>query len=421
MPTDNELFSSSSALKEDKKKKKKKKKKRKKYDDDNNNNVKNNNNMSVKKFEKMGLKEDLLRGIFAFGFRKPSAIQQRAIVPIMSGRDVIAQSQSGTGKTAVMCIGSLQNMNERKRNVQVIILSPTRELAEQTTAVMNGIGDLMNVKCHACIGGKQIGSDTKALQKGVHVVSGTPGRLLDMIRRRLLDTKNIKMMVVDEADEMLQKGLKEQIYDIYRNVPRGLQIVLISATMPKDVLEMTDEFMEKPISILVKQENVSLTGISQFYIAVGKEEWKFDTLCDIYDMANVTQTVIFVNTRKKVEWLSKQLKDNNFLVSSIHGKMPQKERDKITSEFRSGKSRVLIATDIWGRGIDVQQVSLVVCYDLPSNLELYIHRIGRSGRFGRKGVAINFVKNDEIKLLESIERHYSIDIKEMPSNITDYL
>ena len=191
--------------------------------------------------------------------------------------------------------------------------------------------------------------------------------------------------------------------------------------MPKDVLEMTDEFMEKPISILVKQENVSLTGISQFYIAVGKEEWKFDTLCDIYDMANVTQTVIFVNTRKKVEWLSKQLKDNNFLVSSIHGKMPQKERDKITSEFRSGKSRVLIATDIWGRGIDVQQVSLVVCYDLPSNLELYIHRIGRSGRFGRKGVAINFVKNDEIKLLESIERHYSIDIKEMPSNITDYL
>ena len=400
--------------KEKKKKKKKHKKSRSKEGVD-------GGSRSVKKFEKMGLKEDLLRGIYAFGFRKPSAIQQRAIIPIMSGRDVIAQSQSGTGKTAVMCIGSLQNMNEKQRQTQVIILSPTRELAEQTAAVMNGLGDLLNVKCHACVGGKLVGSDIKALKRGAHVVSGTPGRLLDMIRRRILEVKHIKMMVVDEADEMLQKGLKEQIYDIYRNVPKGLQIVLISATMPKDVLEMTEEFMKNPLSILVKQENVSLSGISQFYIAVGKEEWKFDTLCDIYGMANVTQTVIFVNTRKKVEWLSKQLKDNNFLVSAIHGKMAQKERDRITSEFRAGKSRVLIATDIWGRGIDVQQVSLVVCYDLPSNLELYIHRIGRSGRFGRKGVAVNFVKDDEIRLLESIERHYSIDIKEMPSNISDYL
>ena len=375
----------------------------------------------VDRFEGMGLKEDLLRGIFAIGFRAPSAIQQRAIVPITSRRDVIAQSQSGTGKTAVMCIGSLQNLNEKKRHTQVLIVSPTRELAEQTSTILNTLGSFLNVRCYACTGGKVVGQDIKMLDKGMHVVSGTPGRILDMLRRRILNVMRVTMLVVDEADEMLQKGLKEQIYDIYRNLPRGLQIVLISATMPQEVLEMTDEFMTDPVSILVRQENVSLDVIKQFYVNVGEEEWKFDTLCDIYEMANVSQTIIFCNTRKKVEWLSKKMKQHGFSISSIHGKMPQKDRDTVTAEFRSGKTRVLIATDIYGRGIDVQQVSLVVCYDLPVNLELYIHRIGRTGRFGRKGCAINLITNKDIPELNKIQRHYSVSIGKMPGDVAKYM
>lgn len=377
---------------------------------------------SAKRFEHMGLKENLLKGIFNFGFSQPSAIQQKAIMPIIAGRDVIAQSQSGTGKTAVMCIGSLQRLAENKPHVQVVIISPTRELAEQTASVMTALGDYLNVKCFACVGGKIMGQGIKRFEKGCQVVSGTPGRVLDMLRRQILKVNAVRMLVVDEADEMLEKGLKEQIYEIYRNLPRGLQVVLISATMSPEVLEMTEEFMDQPISILVKQEQVSLEGIKQFYVNVEEEEWKFDTLRDIYEMANVTQTVVFCNTRKKVEWLAKKMKENHFTVSSIHGKMQQKDRDRVTREFRSGKSRVLIATDIWGRGIDVQQVSLVICYDLPPKVEFYIHRIGRSGRFGRKGCSINLLAGKEdVAYLRRLERHYSVKIVQMPGDIKPYL
>uniref|UniRef100_A0A7N6AT03 RNA helicase n=1 Tax=Anabas testudineus TaxID=64144 RepID=A0A7N6AT03_ANATE len=349
---------------------------------------------------------------------KPSAIQQRAIKQIIKGRDVIAQSQSGTGKTATFCVSVLQCLDIQ---TQALILAPTRELAGQIQKVLLALGDYMNVQCHACIGGTNVGEDIRKLDYGQHVVAGTPGRVFDMIRRRSLRTRAIKMLVLDEADEMLNKGFKEQIYDVYRYLPPATQVVLISATLPHEILEMTNKFMTDPIRILVKRDELTLEGIKQFFVAVEREEWKFDTLCDLYDTLTITQAVIFCNTKRKVDWLTEKMREANFTVSSMHGDMPQKERESIMKEFRSGASRVLISTDVWARGLDVPQVSLIINYDLPNNRELYIHRIGRSGRYGRKGVAINFVKNDDIRILRDIEQYYSTQIDEMPMNVADLI
>ncbi|TKR86906.1 hypothetical protein L596_011405 [Steinernema carpocapsae] len=372
-------------------------------------------------FDRMGLSENLLRGIYSYGFEKPSAIQQRAIKAIIKGRDVIAQAQSGTGKTATFSIGVLQSLDVQTRETQALVLSPTRELAVQIQRVILALGDYMNVQCHACIGGTNVGEDIRKLDFGQHVVSGTPGRVFDMIRRRNLRTRSIKLLVLDEADEMLNKGFKEQLYDIYRYLPPGAQVVLLSATLPHEILEMTSKFMTDPIRILVKRDELTLEGIKQFFVSVDKEEWKFDTLCDLYDTLTITQAVLFCNTRRKVEWLAEKLKEANFTVCAMHGDMDQKERDEIMKEFRAGSSRVLISTDVWARGLDVPQVSLVINYDLPNNRELYIHRIGRSGRFGRKGVAINFVKTDDVRILRDIEQYYSTQIDEMPMNVADLI
>ncbi|KAK4486260.1 hypothetical protein RD792_008930 [Penstemon davidsonii] len=375
----------------------------------------------IMSFDEMGIKDDLLRGIYNYGFEKPSAIQQRAVLPIISGRDVIAQAQSGTGKTSMIALTVCQIVDTKSSEVQALILSPTRELAAQTEKVILAIGDYINVHAHACIGGKSVGEDIRKLEHGVHVVSGTPGRVCDMIKRRNLRTRAIKLLILDESDEMLSRGFKDQIYDVYRYLPPELQVVLISATLPNEILEITSKFMTDPVRILVKRDELTLEGIKQFFVAVEREEWKFDTLCDLYDTLTITQAVIFCNTKRKVDWLTAKMRENNFTVSSMHGDMPQKERDAIMEEFRSGQTRVLITTDVWARGLDVQQVSLVINYDLPNNRELYIHRIGRSGRFGRKGVAINFVKTDDIKILRDIEQYYSTQIDEMPMNVADLI
>eukprot|EP00246_Nothoceros_aenigmaticus_P017560 TRINITY_DN8686_c0_g1_i1.p1 TRINITY_DN8686_c0_g1~~TRINITY_DN8686_c0_g1_i1.p1 ORF type:complete len:409 (+),score=57.60 TRINITY_DN8686_c0_g1_i1:265-1491(+) len=375
----------------------------------------------VTSFDQMGINEELLRGIYAYGFEKPSAIQQRAVIPIIQGRDVIAQAQSGTGKTSMIALTVCQMIDTATREVQALILSPTRELAAQTEKVILAIGEYINVQAHACIGGKSIGEDIRKLEYGVHVVSGTPGRVFDMIKRRTLRTRAIKLLILDESDEMLSRGFKDQIYDVYRFLSPELQVVLVSATLPNEILEMTDRFMTDPIRILVKRDELTLEGIKQFFVAVEREEWKFDTLCDLYDTLTITQAVIFCNTKRKVDWLTEKMRSNNFTVSSMHGDMPQKERDAIMAEFRSGTTRVLITTDVWARGLDVQQVSLVINYDLPNNRELYIHRIGRSGRFGRKGVAINFVRSDDIRILRDIEQYYSTQIDEMPMNVADLI
>jgi len=369
----------------------------------------------------MDLKPELLRGVYAYGFERPSAIQQRAIVPVVKGHDVIAQAQSGTGKTATFSISILQKLDFSIKGTQALILAPTRELAQQIQKVVIALGDYMNVECHACVGGTNVREDMAKLQEGVHVVVGTPGRVYDMINRRALRTDNIKLFCLDEADEMLSRGFKDQIYELFQLLPQDTQVVLLSATMPADVLEVSKKFMRDPIRILVKRDELTLEGIKQFYIAVEKEEWKLDTLCDLYETVTITQAVIFCNTRRKVDWLTDKMHGREFTVSAMHGDMEQKQREVLMKEFRSGSSRVLITTDLLARGIDVQQVSLVINYDSPTNRENYIHRIGRGGRFGRKGVAINFVTTEDVRMLRDIEQFYNTQIDEMPLNVADLI
>lgn len=376
----------------------------------------------VDSFDDMDLKEDLLRGIYAYGFEKPSAIQSRAILPCIGGRDVIAQAQSGTGKTATFSIAILEKIDVSIRATQALVLAPTRELAQQIQKVVLALGDYLKAECHACIGGTNVRDDVSKLQRdSPHVVVGTPGRVFDMINRGAMATDKIKMFVLDEADEMLSRGFKDQIYDVFRKMPEEIQVVLLSATMPQDVLEVTQRFMRNPVRILVKKEELTLEGIRQFYIQIDREEWKLDTLCDLYETLTITQAVIFCNTRRKVDWLTEKMGGRDFTVSAMHGDMNQQERDLIMREFRSGSSRVLITTDLLARGIDVQQVSLVINYDLPANRENYIHRIGRGGRFGRKGVAINFVTSEDVRSMKDIEQFYNTNIEEMPMDVADLL
>jgi len=375
----------------------------------------------IETFDGMELPEALLRGIYSYGFEKPSAIQQRAIRPAISGRDLIAQAQSGTGKTATFAIGCLAVVDQKVQECQALILAPTRELACQIQKVVLALGDYMDIKVHACVGGTAVRDDIRTLQQGVHVVVGTPGRVNDMITRRALRLDSMKQFFLDEADEMLSRGFKEQIYDIFKFLPEQVQVCLFSATMPLDVLEVTDRFMREPIRILVKKDELTLEGIKQFYIAVDREEWKLETLCDLYETLTITQAIIYCNTRRKVDWLQEEMQKRDFTVSCMHGDMDQRERDIIMREFRTGSSRVLITTDLLARGIDVQQVSLVINFDLPTNRENYIHRIGRSGRFGRKGVAINFLTEGDVRYLRDIEQFYTTEITEMPMDVADLI
>jgi len=372
-------------------------------------------------FDDMKLKDELLRGIYAYGFEKPSHIQQRGIIPVVKGHDTIAQAQSGTGKTATFSIAALQRITDASNECQVLILAPTRELAQQIHKVLNALGDYMSVNCHACVGGTLVKTDMTVLRDGAQIVVGTPGRVNDMINRNALRLEKLSIFILDEADEMLSRGFKDQIYDVFQYLPSEVQVCLFSATMPEEILNITKRFMRKPVKILVKKEQLTLDGIKQFYVAVEKEEWKLDTLCDLYETLTITQAIIYCNTRRKVEWLMEKMTHRDFTVSGMHGEMEMRNRQLIMKEFRSGSSRVLITTDLLARGIDVQQVSLVINYDLPTNRENYIHRIGRSGRFGRKGVAINFVTQDDVRSLREIEVFYNTQIEEMPMDVSELM
>jgi len=375
----------------------------------------------VDSFDDLDLQEGLLRGIYSYGFEKPSAIQQRGIRPVLDGRDTIGQAQSGTGKTATFVIGSLQRIDYSLSACQALILAPTRELAQQIHKVVLALGDYLNVRCHACIGGTSVRDDIDKLRDGQHVVVGTPGRVFDMLSKRHLRIDDLLTFVCDEADEMLSRGFKDQIYDIFKTLPPNIQVCLFSATMAPEILELTTKFMRDAVRILVKKDELTLEGIRQFYVAIEKEEWKLDTLCDLYETLTITQAIIYCNTRRKVDFLADQMSKRDFTVSTMHAELDQRERDLIMREFRSGSSRVLISTDLLARGIDVQQVSLVINFDLPQNMENYLHRIGRSGRFGRKGVAINFVTNNDVRSMKDIERYYHTQIEEMPMDIADLI
>ncbi len=378
----------------------------------------------VTNFDNMNLKEDLLRGIYGYGFETPSAIQQKAIMQIIKGVDLIAQAQSGTGKTGAFCIGALEKIDIKKRDVQVIILSPTKELARQTLNVFESLGEYMNISATLMVGGINIEQTKKQLKKGVHAIIGTPGRILHMLNDKYFKKDNLKLLIIDEADELLSIGFEEQLKNIIDVIDKKIQIGLFSATLSDECLAITKFFMENPISIFVKSEELTLEGIKQYYINVEKEDWKLDVLCDLYESITVAQTVIFCSSKKKVIWLQNEMENREFTTSIIHGDMMNNERMKIMDEFRSGSSRILISTDLLARGIDVQQVSLVINYDIPVGIDgrdNYIHRIGRSGRFGRKGVAINFIKYDDVNMMREIEKFYSTTIEELPANINDLL
>lgn len=376
----------------------------------------------VGSWDDMGLNQELLRGIYAYGFEKPSEIQQRGIPSILTGKDCICQAQSGRGKTATFTVSVLQRLDISRLIPQALILAPTRELAQQIHKVLKCVGDYTGVVSHVCVGGTVMSDDRKALKSGVHVVVGTPGRVFDMINRGYLDTRELGMFVLDEADEMLSKGFKDQICDIFEKLPGKAQTVLVSATMPNEIREMAEQFMRKPvISVLVKTEELTLEGIKQFYVDVGKEDDKLQTLCDLYETLTISQAIIYCNSRRKVDWLTQEMSARDFTVSSLHADMNGPERALIMREFRSGSSRVLITTDLLARGIDVQQVSLVINYDLPGNRENYLHRIGRSGRFGRKGVAINFITQQSAEVLQGIMQFFNTAITELPMNVAELI
>ena len=366
-------------------------------------------------FEDMGLKDNILRGIYSYGFEKPSEIQKRGIVKMIEGRDIIAQAQSGTGKTATFTIGMLESLNLELNNNQILIMSHTRELSHQIYNVISNISKYMKININLSMGGISIRENIDSLKKKPHIIIGTPGRVLDMIQNKYINVDTLKMLILDEADELLSHIFITQIYDIFQYLPPKIQVCLFSATMNDSFFSITKKFMRDPVKIQVKTEELTLEGIKQFYIDIERNDYKYETLCDIYSNISISQSIIYCNSIKMVDIISNKLNNDNFSVACIHGNMNQQERNQVVKEFRDGKSRVLISTDLLSRGIDIQQISIVINYDIPKNIESYIHRIGRSGRYGRKGVAVNFVTNNDREQLSYIEQYYNTDIPELPN------
>ena len=372
-------------------------------------------------FEDLELNDELLRGIYSYGFEKPSKIQYKSIPLIKSGKDLIAQSQSGTGKTGAFSIGILNNIDTKLKKTQYIVLTPTHELAKQIYSVIENLGARMDITMCKVIGKTNISESIMELKRDPQIIVATPGRLVDMISKRHIFTDNIKTLVLDEADEMLSGGFMEILYEIIKCMPKKCQICLFSATMPKEILDLTENFMNNPETLLVNRDELTLEGIKQFYINLKQYNWKFDVLYDIYDTINITQSIIYVNSKNILNNLYDRLSRDEYPVSYIHGDMQTIEREKNLNDFKNGITRIMLSTDLLSRGIDIQQLSLVINFDLPRNKETYIHRIGRSGRYGRKGTAINFITDEDTAHMKEIEDFYNTKIEEMPQNLADYL
>lgn len=380
--------------------------------------MENNNDLKTyEKWDELDLKEELLRGIYGYGFESPSQIQKIAIKPILDKKDVIAQAQSGTGKTGTFTISSLQRIDITEKTTQVMILAPTHELVKQIAFVVENIGSAMDgLVVKTLVGGTSVNDDIKQLKENVpHVVVGSTGRVNDMIRRRHLQTNHIKLFILDEADEMLSGGFKEQVYQIFQNLSPEAQIAIFSATLPPYILEMTDKFMNNPVKITMEPEKLNLEGIEQFYLALNDDNEKYDTLKKLFDFLTVNQSIIYVNSVQRVEDLYNAMVADGYSVVSIHSSMKREEREKSFKDFRTGTYRVLISSNVTSRGIDIQQVSIVINFDIPRSVNTYLHRIGRSGRWGRKGTAINFITRQDIGYMKRIESHYKSNIQELPS------
>ena len=363
------------------------------------------------------MNDDVLRGIYAYGYEKPSPIQRQAIQPLMDKKDIIAQAQSGTGKTGAFSIGALNAIDIKNYSVQVMILSPTRELSIQSLDVVKKIGlYVKDLRVQLLVGGTSTFEDIQLLEKNTpHIIVGCPGRTFDMIKRGYIKTETINLFILDEADELLSFGFKEQIYNIFQYLSPKCQIGLFSATMPPDVTTLSNKFMREPLSILVKSEMLTLEGISQYYIALDSDNMKFATLKDLYSTLSISQCIIYCNSVKRVEDLYEAMTADGFSVSRIHSNMDKQEREQAYTDFKGGKNRILISSNVTARGIDIQQVSTVINFDIPKDHHSYLHRIGRSGRWGRKGTSINFVTKYDMKTLKILEQYYNTEIKELPT------
>ena len=368
----------------------------------------------------LGLKDEILKGVYNYGFEKPSQIQRVAIKPIIDGKDIVIQSHSGTGKTATFIIGLLQRIDAELKETQCIIISNTRELADQTYKVFKALSSYTNITCNLCIGGDmqyKYSSDNVKDQ----VIIGTPGRISDLINKDIINNSQIKLIIIDEADDVLSTSFRKQVKTIFKKLPPEAQVVLISATIPEEMESLFNNiFKPDYLSILVKDDELTLDGITQYYIHLD-EQYKVDALIDLYKFVSIGQAIVYCNKKNKADELKYILMEKSFAVSVLHGDMIQKEREEIMAEFRTGKTRILITTDILSRGIDIQQVSLVINYDMPKYPQTYIHRIGRSGRFGRKGSAINFVTKKERNILSFIQKMYNTEILPLPYNVADIL
>ena len=373
----------------------------------------------INTWDELDLNPKLLRGIFAYGFEKPSPIQQKAIKPIILGKDVVAQAQSGTGKTATFTIGALANVDVTNNNTQVLVLSPTKELTIQTAKVFENLGSMMEgLRIQRLYGGSVVEEGSSFSNKNVpHVICGCPGRVHDMMRRDRISSKKIRTVILDEADEMLSAGFKDQVYNIFQYFSNDIQVILVSATLPESINSIVDKIMRDPVKICVKREMLTLEGIKQFYIAVDDDRQKYATLKDLFSYLSVSQCIIYSNSIKRVQDLYEAMKEDEFPVCRIHSNMDKSERETAFNEFRGGKSRVLISSNVTARGIDIQQVSIVINFDLPKCVNTYLHRIGRSGRWGRKGVGINFITRRDLGKMKEIESHYSTQINEMPGDL----
>jgi superfamily II DNA/RNA helicase len=373
---------------------------------------------TISRWDDLDINTDLLRGIYAYGFEAPSPIQRKGIKPLVEGRDMIGQAQSGTGKTATFSIGALSRVDTTKNTNQILIMSPTHELTRQITKVIKSLSEMMDgVRIKTIVGGSSIDEDVAQMRENPpHIIVGCPGRVYDMIRRRHINASTLKMVILDEADEMLSQGFKDQIYNIFQYLNTEVQIALFSATLPPNIYTITDKFMRNPVRINVAAEKLTLEGIRQYFVAVNDDRQKYETLKDLYGKISSSQCIIYCNSVGRVSELYEAMKEDNFPVCCIHSGMDGVSRENSFAEFRCGSARVLISSNITARGIDVQQVNVVINFDVPRDIHTYIHRIGRSGRWGRKGNGINFITRRDVYKIKEIETYYRCQINELPND-----
>ena len=374
----------------------------------------------VENWDELNLKTELLRGIYSYGFEKPSEIQKKSIPVMTKGKDIIAQAQSGMGKTGAFSISTLELIDCTKPQLQALLLAPTHELAKQTLNVIKSLGSMFpQLVVKNLIGGTSIQDDAADIRNNCpHVIVGCAGRVYDMFHRKYISSKDIRLLVLDEADEMLSRGFKDQIYNIFQYMNENIQVALFSATLPAEIMALTKKFMRNPVEITMEVEKLNLECIKQYYIAMRDDNDKYDTLKDLFSAISVSQCIIYCNSVKRVSELHKAMVEEGFSVCCIHSSMDKVERHREFNNFRTGGYRVLISSNVTARGIDIQQVSTVINFDITKDPHTYLHRIGRSGRWGRKGVAINFITKYDVPVMKRIESYYGISMEELPASFT---